>query len=44
VPKHIEFRDSLPETLIGKVLRRALQDEERRKAASAGETSGTPAS
>ena len=29
VPKDIEFRDSLPETLIGKVLRRALQDEER---------------
>jgi long-chain acyl-CoA synthetase len=44
VPKDIEFRDSLPETLIGKVLRRALQDEERRKAASADETSGTPAS
>jgi long-chain acyl-CoA synthetase len=31
VPKDIEFRDGLPETLIGKVLRRALQDEERRK-------------
>ncbi len=35
VPKDIEFRDSLPETLIGKVLRRALQDEERHKAAGA---------
>ncbi len=32
VPKQIEFRDSLPETLIGKVLRRVLQEEERKKA------------
>jgi long-chain acyl-CoA synthetase len=30
-PKAIEFRDSLPETLVGKVLRRALQEEERVK-------------
>jgi len=37
VPKLIEFRDALPETLIGKVLRRMLVEEERRKAA------GTPA-
>jgi long-chain acyl-CoA synthetase len=37
VPKLIEFRDQLPETMIGKVLRRQLQDEERRKA-SAGIT------
>jgi long-chain acyl-CoA synthetase len=29
VPKEWEFRDSLPETLIGKVLRRVLQEEER---------------
>jgi long-chain acyl-CoA synthetase len=36
VPKDIEFRDSLPETLIGKVLRRVLQEEERRKAAASG--------
>ena len=34
VPKDIEFRDELPETLIGKVLRRILQEEERRKAAA----------
>ncbi len=27
VPKQFEFRDSLPKTLIGKVLRRALRDE-----------------
>ncbi|MGZ4154024.1 MAG: AMP-binding enzyme [Actinomycetota bacterium] len=35
VPKQIEFRDSLPETLIGKVLRRVLQEEERAKRAAA---------
>jgi len=34
VPKAWEFRDSLPETLIGKVLRRVLQEEERQKAAT----------
>lgn len=33
-PKHVEFRDSLPETLIGKVLRRVLTEEERQKAAA----------
>ncbi|MFI5273846.1 MAG: AMP-binding protein, partial [Ktedonobacterales bacterium] len=27
VPKQFEFRDSLPKTLVGKVLRRALRDE-----------------
>jgi long-chain acyl-CoA synthetase len=31
VPKEWEFRESLPETLIGKVLRRVLLDEERQK-------------
>jgi len=40
VPKDIEFRDSLPETLIGKVLRRVLQDEERKKIAAAGASDG----
>ena len=34
VPHEIEFRDALPETLIGKVLRRVLQEEERQKAAA----------
>ena len=34
VPKDIEFRDELPETLVGKVLRRVLQEEERSKAAA----------
>jgi long-chain acyl-CoA synthetase len=27
VPRHIEFRESLPKTNVGKVLRRALRDE-----------------
>jgi long-chain acyl-CoA synthetase len=30
VPAHIEFRDSLPKTMAGKVLRRALVEEHRR--------------
>jgi long-chain acyl-CoA synthetase len=32
VPKEWEFRDQLPETLVGKVLRRVLLEEERQKA------------
>jgi long-chain acyl-CoA synthetase len=35
VPKLVEFRDALPETLVGKVLRRVLQQEEKEKAGSA---------
>jgi long-chain acyl-CoA synthetase len=31
-PKHIEFRDELPTTLVGKVLRRVLLDEEKQRA------------
>ena len=27
-PKFVEFRDALPETMVGKVLRRALRDEQ----------------
>ena len=34
VPKEWEFRSELPETLVGKVLRRVLQEEERQKAAA----------
>ncbi len=30
-PKEVEFRDRLPKTLVGKVLRRVLRDEEREK-------------
>jgi long-chain acyl-CoA synthetase len=33
-PKHIEFRDALPETMVGKVLRRVLVQEEKEKAAA----------
>ncbi len=31
VPKHVEFRDTLPKSLIGKVLRRVLQEEEQKR-------------
>ena len=34
VPKFIEFRDALPRTVVGKVLRRVLLEEEKAKAAS----------
>lgn len=30
-PKHYEFRDELPKTNVGKILRRALRDEEKAK-------------
>jgi long-chain acyl-CoA synthetase len=36
VPKKIEFRDSLPETMVGKILRRKLVEEEKEKAGKAG--------
>jgi len=36
IPKHIEFRDSLPETLVGKVLRRVLTEEERATRSTVG--------
>jgi len=35
VPKIVEFRDSLPKSLIGKVLRRVLVEEEKAKLAAA---------
>ena len=35
VPKAIEFRDALPKTLIGKVLRRQLADEDKKKRSTA---------
>jgi long-chain acyl-CoA synthetase len=35
-PKQVEIRDSLPETMVGKVLRRVLAEEERQRAARAG--------
>lgn len=33
VPKQVEFRDDLPKTIVGKVLRRALREEEMQKMA-----------
>jgi len=36
VPKSYEFRDELPKTMVGKVLRRALADEEKAKMAAQG--------
>lgn len=33
VPKLVEFRAELPKTMVGKVLRRALREEEEKKAA-----------
>jgi len=35
-PRQVEFRDSLPKSLIGKHLRRVLVEEERAKLASGG--------
>lgn len=34
VPKFVEFRETLPETLVGKVLRRVLAQEEKERAAA----------
>ncbi|RLC75231.1 MAG: long-chain fatty acid--CoA ligase [Chloroflexi bacterium] len=33
VPKFVEFRDELPKTMVGKILRRVLVEEERKKLA-----------
>jgi long-chain acyl-CoA synthetase len=33
VPREVEFRDALPKTMVGKILRRALRDEELAKKA-----------
>jgi len=38
VPHEVEFRDSLPKTLIGKVLRRQLADEDKKKRAEVAAT------
>jgi len=40
VPKLVEFREALPETLVGKVLRRVLLEEEKQKQ-EAGTKSGS---
>jgi len=36
VPREIEFRSELPKTLVGKVLRRVLREEEERRRTAAG--------
>jgi long-chain acyl-CoA synthetase len=33
-PAVIEFRDSLPKTMVGKILRRQLVEEDKKKAAA----------
>ncbi|HEC33754.1 MAG TPA: long-chain fatty acid--CoA ligase [Chloroflexi bacterium] len=40
-PRHIEFRDELPKTFVGKTLRRMLVAEERARAAQAAPGSGS---
>ncbi|MCX6001025.1 MAG: hypothetical protein NTY79_00570 [Chloroflexi bacterium] len=35
VPKHVEFRAELPKTLVGKILKRVLVEEELAKQKSA---------
>ncbi|HCJ11020.1 MAG TPA: long-chain fatty acid--CoA ligase [Clostridiales bacterium] len=40
VPKLVEFREELPKTIIGKVLRRVLVEEERKKAEKAEQSAG----
>ncbi|MDP9182808.1 MAG: AMP-binding protein [Actinomycetota bacterium] len=42
VPKVVEFRDSLPRTPVGKLLRRVLLEEEKAKATPAAKKAGTP--
>jgi long-chain acyl-CoA synthetase len=46
LPREIEFRAELPKTMVGKVLRRVLVDEEKqkraaKKAAASAPTAGT---
>lgn len=36
IPTHVEFRDELPKTTVGKLLRRVLVEEEKRKQAPGG--------
>jgi len=37
VPKFVDFRDELPMTMVGKVLRRVLLEEEKKKLAEEAE-------
>jgi long-chain acyl-CoA synthetase len=43
VPKVVEFRESLPRTMVGKVLRRVLLEEEKAKAAAEAASAAKPA-
>ena len=43
IPRSVEFRDELPKTLIGKVLRRALLEEEQARQAKQKAGSGAEA-
>ena len=43
VPRHIEFRDSLPQTKVGKIAYTELEKEEAAKAAAAKAAAGNPA-
>ncbi len=36
IPKYVEFRKELPKTMVGKILRRVLAEEEKKKMAKAG--------
>jgi long-chain acyl-CoA synthetase len=42
VPKQVEFRQELPKTLVGKVLRRVLLDEELKRVAARGLNDAAP--
>lgn len=40
VPQYIEFRDMLPKSKVGKLLRREIRDEERRRVEKGKDVSG----
>ena len=41
-PKAVEFRETLPKSTVGKLLRRVLADEERARAEAAPATGASP--
>ena len=43
VPRQVEFRDELPKTMVGKVLRRALREEEEHKMSKGPQAAPQPA-
>ena len=44
IPQYIEFRDMLPKSKVGKLLRREIRDEERRKTTKEKEVNASPQS